>query len=528
VRQLHGSGIGGARNFGSAFGDLLAVVFVASVLSAGGVRLLAQEHKLVVENSGPVQKTNETAVTGIKPVKARAVVEEDEGDAGNPIRQREDFQIKLRTNAVPAVGVTNSAAATNGFHWDATWQRWNGLHVGISQRTPLRSPREMLGLPERSNAPAIHLEQLKMSAKLGARVEVDGAVYRTDRNLSLVDDLQLRRLRLRAGGDCIILFPVSYLIELGYVPHRFNVSRAWFSSERINYIGYLKTGVFVPPMGLDMLTSSRDLAFMEPATALQALAPPTEAGIQIGHPVFNQRGTWSLGVFGGGVLFSEYADSSDAYGNLIARMTYLAIDDMASPDRPEENRLLHIGVSANIQYSPSATVRYRSRPESYIANYVIDTGQINARASGEAGLEVAYVNGPFCAQGEILDSVVREESGENLNFYGFYATASWYLTGESRPYDRVRGYFKRLIPRRDFDFGRGGAWGAFEISARFSHTDLTDGDVNGGRVSLMMGELNWYLSPYIRWMFNAGGGRVWGGPNDGSLLVFQTRVGVDF
>ena len=87
---------------------------------------------------------------------------------------------------------------------------------------------------------------------------------------------------------------------------------------------------------------------------------------------------------------------------------------------------------------------------------------------------------------------------------------------------------KRLVPRRDFDFGRGGAWGALQVGARFSCTDLDDGGVHVGKLGLMMGELNWYLHSHVRWMFNAGGGHVSGGIHDGNLLIFQTRVGVDF
>jgi phosphate-selective porin OprO/OprP len=187
-----------------------------------------------------------------------------------------------------------------------------------------------------------------------------------------------------------------------------------------------------------------------------------------------------------------------------------------------------LGLSASIQYSASSSVRFRSRPESYIAGYEIDTGTIDAAASGAVGLEAAYVNGPFSVQGEFLDSMVRQNNGDGLNFFGFYADAGWFLTGETRPYDRINGDFKRLIPRRNFDFGRGGAWGAFEVAARFSYTDLNDGYVHGGRVNLLMGEFNWYLHSHIRWMFNAGGGRVSDGPHDGRLLLFQTRVGVDF
>jgi len=472
-----------------------------------------------------------TAGTNAPKVQSTTVPETREGIKGLERRPQDDFQVRVRTNApAEAIVATNlPAKPAKSFHWDVTWEGWNGLHMGMSQRTPLKTPREMLGLAPQSNAPALHLEQLKLTATLGGLSEVDAAVYKTDGNFTLPDDIQLRRARLRLQGDCILLFPFSYKIELGYIPHKFNLNQAWISSERLDYIGYIVAGVYQPPMSLDLVTSSRDLTFMEPATAVQALAPGNEAGIQIGHPVFNERGTWTLGIFGGGVVATEYGNASQDYGNLIGRVTWLAMDHVAPPDRPEENRYLHLGLSANVQYSASSIVRYQSRPESYLAEHLIDTGEIDASASGAVGAEAAYVNGPFSLQGELLDSIVRQDSnGERLNFYGFYANASWYLTGESRPYDRINGCFKRLVPRRNFDFGRGGAWGAFEVAARFSYTDLDDGNVRGGKIGLMMGELNWYLHSHVRWMFNAGGGHVSGGTHEGNIVLFQTRVGVDF
>ena len=438
----------------------------------------------------------------------------------------EKFRPHIHTNS-PTTGSssTNESKLT---HWEFTWKGWDGLEMGVSQRTPLRTPREALGLPPlSSNAPSFHLEQLKLSGTIGGVLEVDGAAYRTAGNLDLADDIQLRRARIKVQGDCVLILPVSYKIELGYIPHKFNLNEAWISSERLDYIGYLKGGVYGPPMGLDMVTSSRDLAFMEPATALQALAPGNEAGIQIGHPVLNGRGTWAVGIFGGGILETEYGNASQNYGNAIGRLTYLALDGIDA-EHPSQNRLLHVGLSANFQYSATSTVRYRSRPESYLAGYVVDTGNIDANASAGFGAELAYVNGPFCLQAELLDSPVRQDTGDALNFYGFYASASWYLTGESRPYDRINGSFARLVPKRNFDFGRGGGWGAVQVSARFSHTDLADGDVNGGKISLLMGEVNWYLHSHVRWMFNAGGGHITGGPSEGNLVLFQTRIGVDF
>jgi phosphate-selective porin OprO/OprP len=442
----------------------------------------------------------------------------------DPEHPEEDFQVHVSTNAPPGAG-----GATNkeeGFHWDVSWRGWDGLHLSISQTTHLKTPREMLGLKPLTNAPTLHLDQLKMTVNIGALIEVDAASYTTTGNLDLPNDIALRRARLIMQGGCILVLPVNYKIELGYIPHKFNLNQAWLESEHIDYIGYIKGGVFQPPMGLDLTTSSRDLTFMEPASVLQALAPGNEAGFQIGQPVLHERGTWALGIFAGGVTDTEYGNASKNYGNLMGRVTYLAIDHI-TPDRPKENEYLHLGLSANVQYSASSTVRYRSRPESYLASHVIDTDNIDASGSGEVAAEAAYVNGPFSLQGEFIDSLVRKNNGDLLDFYGFYANASWYLTGESRPYDRVNGHFARLIPRRNFDFGKDGAWGAVELGARVSYTDLDNGDIHGGKLSLLMGEVNWYLNSHVRWMFNAGGGHV-SGAHDGNIVLFQTRVGLDF
>jgi phosphate-selective porin OprO/OprP len=443
----------------------------------------------------------------------------------DPEHPEDDFHAHIDTNAPGgAKGATNQQL---GFRWDVSWRGWDGLHLGISQTTHLKTAREMLGLPPLTNGPVFHLDQLEMTANLGALIEVDAAAYHTTGNLDIPNDIQLRRARLIMQGACILVLPVTYKIEVGYIPHKFNLNQAWLETDHFDYIGYIKAGVYQPPMGLDLITSSRDLTFMEPASVLQALAPANEAGIQIGQPVLHQRGTWALGIFGGGVVDTEYGNASQHYGNLIGRFTYLAIDHIA-PDRPVENEYLHLGLSANVQYSASSTVRYRSRPESYLAPHLIDTGNIDAAASGHLAGEAAYVHGPFSVQGEFIDSLVRKNNGDGLDFYGFYANASWYLTGESRPYDRRHGDFQRLIPGRNFDFGRGGAWGAFELGARVSYTDLNNGDVHGGKMALSMAELNWYLNSHVRWMFNAGAGRVTGGAHIGDVVIFQTRIGIDF
>lgn len=67
----------------------------------------------------------------------------------------EKFRPHIHTNFPTASSSTNGARHT---HWELAWRGWDGLEMGVSRRTPLKAPREMLGLsPLSSNAPSLHL-----------------------------------------------------------------------------------------------------------------------------------------------------------------------------------------------------------------------------------------------------------------------------------------------------------------------------------------------------------------------------------
>jgi phosphate-selective porin OprO/OprP len=232
-----------------------------------------------------------------------------------------------------------------------------------------------------------------------------------------------------------------------------------------------------------------------------------------------------LGLFTGGVG-QDTGDATKNYGRAISRITALPIYEV-NPNHPDSAKLLHLGLSANILYSSSSSVRYRSRPESHLAPYVIDTGDMEADGALVAGSEVAWVNGPFSVQGEYLHSWVRENAGQDLDFSGLYGSVSWFLTGESRPYDRTKGAFGRVIPKQNFDFGHGG-WGAWEVAGRYSYTDLNSGDIHGGNLSMLMTGVNWYLHSHLKWRFDYGFGHVSGREPEGNINIFQTRVEIDF
>jgi phosphate-selective porin OprO/OprP len=450
------------------------------------------------------------------------------GEAG-PEGLRQRVRITVETNAPPAQDTTNAVAPkAKTFNWYSGWKGWDGLHLAVSQQTRLENPlaevrAAVVGAESR---PVLGFEELKMTAKIGAKFALDGAAFVTGDEFADFDHgAELRRARIYAKGDCLLVLPVSYQLEIGYIPNEFYVEESYLAFKGLPWIGELKAGQYQAPMGLDVVTSSRDITFMEPAAPLQALAPGVNAGVMLGCPVLEQRATWRFGLFADGVG-EDFGDAAQDYGRAIVRFTGLPWYQ-ASPEAAGPARLLHLGLSANILYSASSSVRYRARPESHLAPHVVDTGDLEADGALVVGGEAAWVNGPFSVQGEFLHSWVREADGAVPGFDGVYASASWFLTGESRPYDRTEGMFGRVIPKRNFEFGRGG-WGAWEVAARYSFVNLDSADVRGGRLAMLMVGVNWYLHPHVKWRFDCGSGQVSGRSPEGNLTLFETRVEVDF
>lgn len=402
--------------------------------------------------------------------------------------------------------------------WEFAWKGWDGLRYEL-----VRNTRWELDVP------VFRVDELRLAGYMGGRVELDVAAFDTSGSLSGFNPgTELRRARIRFKGDGTLVVPFLYKIELGYVPNRFSLNDFYVAVPDLPYIGTLKTGVFQPTMGLQSLISSWDIGLMEPAAPVQALAPGVAPGVNIGRTWGGELGTWSIGAYGSGLnSASEYGSEISNLGTLIGRLTWLPVDAAGQGDAAQPT-LVHLGLSGNLQVAGDGEVQFRSRPESHIAPYVIDTGTLAADRAATLGLEVAWTRGDITAQAEWLHAHVDVTGVGTLNFFGLYAQLAWVATGESRPYDRRAGYFGRLQPQREFDLGPDTGWGALELALRASYTDLSDGPVQGGKLGLLMGGLTWYLSPHLAWRLDAGAGRVRGNPNPGKLLLMQTRFGIDF
>lgn len=119
-------------------------------------------------------------------------------------------------------------------------------------------------------------------------------------------------------------------------------------------------------------------------------------------------------------------------------------------------------------------------------------------------------------------SVASPETGDP-SFSGFYVSAAWTLTGETRPYDHSTGNFGMIRPAAPFSFKHGGP-GAWAVAARYSNVDLTSGTVDGGEFDRWSGALSWYPTSQWRFEFNYGYGRLRRSGIDGRTHFYQLRL----
>jgi phosphate-selective porin OprO and OprP len=115
--------------------------------------------------------------------------------------------------------------------------------------------------------------------------------------------------------------------------------------------------------------------------------------------------------------------------------------------------------------------------------------------------------------------------GGDHMFHGGDVVATWCITGETRPYNTVGGYFKDVEPFRSVFNGEPGAW---EAVLRYSYTDLDSKGVHGGTFGRITPMVNWYLSENMRLEMAYGYCHLDRFNLKGNMQFFQTRIQLQF
>ncbi|MHC5010735.1 MAG: OprO/OprP family phosphate-selective porin [Planctomycetota bacterium] len=257
----------------------------------------------------------------------------------------------------------------------------------------------------------------------------------------------------------------------------------------------IRVGQTMEPVGLEVVTGALWTTFLERAMVVNALAPRRNAGVLLYGNAARDRVSWSLG----GYLVNEDRLSDFETGEGGAVTGRIAWRPWAPPGR--DCCLLHLGLSGSARFDVEQ-VRYQARPETHLGPEIVDTGDLAADDVVLAGGEVAWLRDRLSLQGELLLAHVSRPAGPALDYWGGYASISYFLTPPCRNYRRERANFGRVTPVSDSIAFRGRCPGAWEIAGRCSYLDLDDADVDAGRVLNLTAGLNWYPTAHARVMLN--------------------------
>src|SRR5262249_40334736 len=258
-------------------------------------------------------------------------------------------------------------------------------------------------------------------------------------------------------------------------------------------------------------------------------------GVQVRNAIADQHVTWAFGFFhsqssnfGFGFGDGQYAETG--------RLTCVPWfeDDGA--------QLIHLGIGARHGHLNDNSVQLRARPSVRTMPGVdepslADTGSITGTTMDTVDVELAGVWGPWTLQSEYAAGFVHDAVGSNqpapgtLCYPGAYVEVLYFLTGETRAYNRADAVFDRVIPRRNFniwsdEFG----WGAWQIGIRYGYFDLQNKGVNGATLNDIVLGLNWFLNPNAKLQWNLAIDHRESTPpgSSGWTYIFGSRVAIDF
>jgi phosphate-selective porin OprO/OprP len=229
----------------------------------------------------------------------------------------------------------------------------------------------------------------------------------------------------------------------------------------------------------------------ERSAVADAMMPSRNVGIVWNGSSPEKYSSWAFGVFND--WFDADQDFDESASQYIGRLTW-------APLRSEDDsNLLHLGIG--YRYSDAKEgFRFLTEPEFNQSPVYVDTGfgvdggMLPAENIQTWNGELSWRKGPIWLASEYTRSNVENPLLGNPSFDGYFVAASWTLTGEMRAYNRKSGTFGGVpVSRSVYQNGKG----AWELTARWSNTDLNHGLIQGGDMDIASLGLNWWATPFF-------------------------------
>lgn len=354
----------------------------------------------------------------------------------------------------------------------------------------------------------------RFKLQFGGRLQLDATFAGPDTAVktafgAVEDGNEVRRARLYVSGT--VYKQVQFKFEVDFASGA-AVATDLYVGLKDTAIGGIRVGHFKEPFGLEELTSSKYLAFIE--RSLPAVfSPSRNVGVMV-HDA-GERFTWAAGAFRESDEFA--VSSGSGVLNLTGRLTGV-------PFYRDDAHLVHLGLAVSQKDLGDDRFRFRQRPEAHQTPRFVDTGAFAAENVRLWDLELALVWDAFWAAAEVTGAEADAVALGDPSFRSSYVQAGYFLTGQHRAYRRGHGDFAGLKLDKGETFGEGGK-GAWEVAVRYSTLDLNDAAVAGGRIDDVTVALNWYLNSATRFMLNVVRSDV---EDVGTADLVLARVQVEF
>ncbi len=322
---------------------------------------------------------------------------------------------------------------------------------------------------------------------------------------------EFRRVRLNAKGK--VNKTINYKVEFDFAKGKVNFRDVYLQLNLPNKYGNILIGSFTEPSSLNNMTSSKYITFFERAMLSNTQPFKYNAGIMYNNQkILNGNLGLQLAYTFNGATEPAFTDKAlEGGANIIARITTAFLKNK------EKNTLVHIGVNYEHRDNNITSYNYAFKSENHLGHKIVigeklkenDLGVlVNVadiktdgifKSTNDIGLELATTIGALSIQGEYELSSIKTDVN-NYNAKAYYAFASYFLTGEHRPYKNSS--FTRVKPKKEFL--KNGGFGAVELAFRYSVMDYSDypNTTINNKIANITAGVNWYLNKNTRIMYN--------------------------
>jgi len=326
-----------------------------------------------------------------------------------------------------------------------------------------------------------------------------------------------RRAALGIQGKAFGDWNYMFLYDFGGGAASGNELQGRISAAYMEYAGlapfYVRIGSFPPSANLEDAANAPDSVFLERNAPADLSRSLTGA---------DGRDAVAL-IYAGEKLFASFAYTGgkaadttlyfDEQQGLVGRVgdLFYSNDDWKLLASLSGSYVLR-GADVTPSSSSARNTAFQVMPELTTDNNsmrMVSTGPVNVKHAWNAGFEGAAEWRNFYSQAGYFRYGMNPAGGApDLNFSGWYAQASWILTGERRPYSQANGAFANPKPDKPFSLDTldPGAW---EVAARISNVDLNDnagvsgaplptGGMRGGNQRVYTAEVAWYPNSALK------------------------------